>query len=142
MTERDGQCLCGEVRFRAVLSNTAIQACHCKQCQRWTGGGPLYSVRVDSIELEGDNSFGRYRASAWGERVFCNKCGSTLFWRMQGGDVKHISPGLLNDQTGLEVGEEIFCDYRPDWLPHFDKAAQSTEAQEMAKLKAFQESQK
>lgn len=140
MTDRrTGQCLCGAVTFSATIPKPEIQACHCEQCQRWTGGGPLYSIRISDLELDGEAAFTQYRASEWGERVFCGTCGATLFWRMQGETPRFIAPGLLDDQSGLGVTEEIFCDRRAVWLPAHPAAAQSTEAEEQAKLKAFLE---
>ena len=136
---RTGRCLCGAITFSAGLPKPEIQACHCEQCQRWTGGGPLYAVRIADLELNGEDAIAAFHASEWGERAFCRTCGTTLFWRMQGKPAAFVSPGLLDDQTGLSVTEEIFVDRRPDWLPHFDGASQSTEAEEYAKLKAYLE---
>lgn len=138
---RSGQCLCGAVKFSAEVEG-GVQACHCVQCQRWTGGGPLFVVRVHNLAIEGQNAIGAYHASHWGERATCKTCGSTLYWKMQGADPDFLAVGLLDDQSGLTVAEEIFVDYRPDWLPPFAGASQSTEAQEQAKLKAYQERQK
>ena len=133
MTERSGSCLCGAITFKGDVSDQ-IQACHCVQCQRWTGGGPLFSSRVAEIAIEGGEMAAAYHASEWGERVVCKTCGSTLWWKMQGKDVTFVATGLLDDQSGLTVTQEIFVDYRPDWLPPFPGASQSTEAQELAKL--------
>ncbi|MEO0913000.1 MAG: GFA family protein, partial [Pseudomonadota bacterium] len=112
-------------------------ACHCSQCRRWTVGGPLYSVRVDIEEISGDAQIAAYHNSKWGERAFCGACGTTLYWRMQGKPVAFVAPGLLDDQSGLEVKEEIFTDFRAPWMAPVDGASQSTEAEEMAKLEAF-----
>ena len=136
MHERTGRCLCGAVRLRARVSD-AVQACHCVQCQRWTGGGPYVSVEAEWLEVEGEPAIRSYRASAWGERMFCGTCGSTLFWRMQGHAPRSIPVGVLDDQTGLSVTEEIYVDHRPGWLPAFPDAVQSTEAEETAKLAKF-----
>jgi hypothetical protein len=135
-TERTGRCLCGAVRIRARVSS-GVQACHCVQCQRWTGGGPYLCVHAERLEVEGEDAIRSYRASAWGERLFCGTCGSTLFWRMQGHPSRSVPVGLLDDQTGLSVTEEIFVDHRPGWLPAWPGAVQSTEAQETAKLAEF-----
>ena len=132
-----GGCLCGAVTVRATLSDPSVQLCHCVQCQRWTGGGPLASVRVSDLDVTGLEGVARYRASAWGERVFCPTCGSTLWWQMQGRPVAFIAVGLLDDQSGLEVRQEIFVDHRPGWLPAWPGAEQSTEAQELEALHAF-----
>ena len=134
---RSGQCLCGAVQFRFQLSNDGIQACHCKQCQRWTGGSPLFSVRVDDLTIDGEGKLGRYHASTHGERAFCSICGTTLFWRMQGQPVNFVQVGLLDDQAGLTVTSEIFVDQRADWMPPWHGATQSTEAEELARLDDF-----
>ncbi|MEL6677998.1 MAG: GFA family protein [Pseudomonadota bacterium] len=140
MAERStGQCLCGAIRITCTLRDGNVQACHCGQCQRWTGGGPLYAVRVDDLTIEGEAAISTYRASAHGERAFCGTCGTTLYWRMQGRPVAFIAPGLLDDGADLTLTEEIFVDARPDWLPANPHAAQSTEAEELAKLHAFLE---
>ena len=132
-----GGCLCGAVRFTCTVPEGAIQACHCVQCQKWTGGGPLMSVRIADLALEGEDSISTYRASEWGERAFCTACGSTLYWRMQGKPVKFLAVGLFDNQTELTVQEEIFIDHRPGWLPPWERARQSTEADEMAQLTTY-----
>lgn len=137
---RAGRCLCGAVSVDARLAEQpTIQACHCGQCRRWTGGGPLFSVKVMEVEISGEDALGRYRASDWGERVFCTRCGTTLWWKMQGKPVLYIAAGLLDDQSELEVRQEIFVDQRAPWLPAWPDAEQSTEAQELAALHAYLE---
>ena len=136
MAQRRGQCICGAVTVRAETAD-GLNACHCKQCQRWTGGGPYLSVQVHDLKIAGEEHVLAFQASAWGERGTCRICGATLYWRMQGKPVTTIAVGLLDDTSGLTVTEEIFVDYRPDWLAPFPGAAQSTEAQEMAKLQDY-----
>ncbi|MEM6620280.1 MAG: GFA family protein [Pseudomonadota bacterium] len=133
---RDGGCLCGAVRVSARVE-TEVQACHCVQCQRWTGGGPLFCVPVSDVTVIGEDALTAYRASDWGERLFCATCGSTVLWRMQDRPINYLAVGLFDDQTGLRVTDEIFIDHRAPWLPPFPGAAESSEAQEMVKLDAF-----
>ena len=135
--QRTGGCLCGAVRFDCTLKAPAIQACHCQQCQRWTGGGPLFVANVSAFEFKDDASIGTFIASDWGERLFCKTCGSTVMWKMQNRPPNSVPVGLLDDQSGLTIEEEIFVDRRPDWLPHWNGAGQSTEEQEFAKLDAY-----
>lgn len=137
MMHRTGSCLCGAVSFRAKVGDGGIQACHCRQCQRWTGGGPLLSVRVTDLDIDGGERVAAFHASGWGERAVCGTCGSTLYWRMQGKPVAFLAVGLFDDQSGLTVTEEIFVDHRPDWLPAWPGATQSTEAQEKEKLREY-----
>ncbi len=136
------QCLCGAVRFDGQLVDDAVLLCHCQQCQRWTGGGPLTTVRVKDVTIEGADNIGTYYASEHGERGFCKTCGTTLYWTMRGKPPAFLPVGLLEDQSGLTVKEEIFVDHRPGWLPVFEGARQSTEAEEMANLDEFLESMK
>ena len=141
MGVRTGQCLCGAVKVKADVSHD-VSACHCGQCQRWTGGGPLYSVPLaGEIEIDGGETVTSYHASTWGERVSCATCGSTLWWKMQGKPPSFVALGMLDDQSGMRVAEEIFVDYRPEWMPPFEGATQSTEAEEMAKLAEWQATQ-
>ena len=48
-----------------------------------------------------------------------------------------VQVGLLDDQAGLTVTDEIFVDQRADWIPLWHGAAQSTEAEELARLHDF-----
>lgn len=138
MTERvTGKCLCGAVEISGDMAAPEIQACHCEQCQIWTGGSPYYVVRISDAQISGEDHIGHYHASEHGERGFCKTCGATLYWRMQGAPVTSMAAGLLAGRTGLRVTHEIFVDRRADWQPPFDGASQSTEAQEFAKLDEY-----
>lgn len=139
MSARTGQCLCGAVTFVARVDNPEIQLCHCVQCQRWTGGGPLSVVQVSDVDLSGVDHIRHYHASEWGERGFCDTCGATIYWRMRGKPLTDMPAGLFDDQSGLSVTEEIFVDHRPPWIPPWPDARQSTEAQEMQKLQDYLE---
>ena len=141
MAVRSGQCLCGAVTFSGDVADE-VQACHCLQCQRWTGGGPLYAVRIKDIDLKGETEINAYHHSDHGERASCRTCGSTLYWRLQGRGIAFVAPGLLDDQSGLRLTEEIFVDTRPDWMAPVDGAAQRTEAEMKAQLAAFLEKEK
>ncbi|MEM9970123.1 MAG: GFA family protein [Pseudomonadota bacterium] len=137
MTEtQTGGCLCGAVTITAKVGN-GIQACHCRQCQTWTGGSPYLCVPVSEAEVRGAETIEAYHASAWGERAFCRVCGTTVYWTMKGQPPHSVAVGLFPDQSGMSVTEEIFVDYRPPWLPPFAGAAQSTEAEENEKLHAW-----
>lgn len=135
MTDKvQGKCLCGAVTISGQMEKREIQACHCVQCQTWTGGSPYYVVRIADAVVEGEDHIGHFRASAHGERGFCTTCGTTLFWRMQGDEITSIAAGMLSHEAGLRVTQEIFTDRRADWQPPFDGATQSTEVEEFAKL--------
>lgn len=137
MTARTGACLCGAVTVAGEFEDV-VMACHCRQCQTWAGGSPLFTVpAIGEVTVTGADATASYKASTWGERVFCRHCGTTLWWKMQGKPVTAVAPGLFAGQDGLAVTSEIFVDCRAGWMPPWPTATQSTEAQEMTKLDAF-----
>ena len=141
MTIREGSCLCGAVKVSADVAE-AVTACHCHQCQIWTGGAPLYSVETSGdVSVTGEENVSAYRASTWGERGFCRHCGTTLWWRMQDKPLYSLSPGLFAGQDGFSISEEIFVDRRAGWMPPVEGAEQSTEAQQIAKFDAYMKRQ-
>ena len=109
-----GRCLCGDVRFRLEGEPHAVEACHCTQCQRWSG--PYLSVatvRQDELVLEnGHESLAWYPSSDHAERGFCVLCGSSLFWRRSdpGAPDVDVSLGALDQPTGLTVEAHIYAD--------------------------------
>jgi len=134
---RTGQCLCGAVRFEAAEVARDFQACHCTECQRWTGGGPLYAVRAKGVTVTGEEHIQAYHHSGHGERATCRICGTTLYWKLQGRGIGFVALGVLDDRSGMRLTEEIFVDNRPDWMPPHPGAAQRTEAEMKAQLDAF-----
>ncbi len=135
MAQRSGQCLCGAVTYTADVSGE-VNACHCGQCQRWAGGGPYFAARADNILLDGGDVISAYHASAWGERAVCGTCGTTLYWTLQDKAPRSVAAGTLNDQSELKVTSEIFVDHRAPWMPPFEGATQSTEAEVIAEFQA------
>jgi hypothetical protein len=137
MTERTGGCLCGAVRFIARQPRPRLSVCHCKMCQRWTGG-PLFAVSVAAgdLTLEGAEQVQRIASSDFAERAWCGKCGSALWYRLttpgEAADYE-IMLGLFDDTTGFEVGEEIFTDVKPAAYALTGAHARLTEAETMAK---------
>ena len=105
-----GACLCGTIRFRTKGALREVVACHCSQCRKQTG---LYyaatNVRLDAVELEGEDHVTWYSASAYAKRGFCRTCGSALFWKAEGDDHISIMAGAFDGPTGLRMAYHIFC---------------------------------
>jgi hypothetical protein len=117
MTERTGGCLCGAVRFTARDVNPRFSVCHCKMCQR-VSGGPLFAVSAPAagFALEGAEHVRRIASSDIAERTWCGKCGSTLWYRVTAeGDAAdyELALGLFDDTAGFEIKHEIFIDTKP-----------------------------
>jgi hypothetical protein len=84
VSEVEGGCLCGDVRFSARLPSKWVAHCHCSLCRRSAGAAFVTWVGLEDRAVEVDDGHGRlawYASSARGERGFCRRCGSTLFFR-------------------------------------------------------------
>lgn len=117
MTARTGHCLCGAVRFTARDVAPKASACHCENCRRWTGSA-LIEVSVPVADVTWEGEIATHVASAWGERAFCPRCGSGLYYRHTRDDGHagsyDIPLGLFDDPNGFTLASEIFIDQKPD----------------------------
>lgn len=108
-----GRCLCGAVTLTASGLNQHVDACHCRMCRTW-GGGPLFAVGCeDGISLTGEAQVTIYDSSAWAERGFCSRCGTHLFYRLKDKRWYAIPAGVLENQEGLVLHQQIFIDEQP-----------------------------
>jgi hypothetical protein len=107
-----GHCLCGAVAFTAEDVDTSIHVCHCSMCRRWSGG-PAFSVSVRSVAFEGGDHIVRFDSSAWAERGFCDRCGTSLFYRLKKTDQYFLNMGAFEDQSSFVVTDEIYIDEKP-----------------------------
>jgi hypothetical protein len=137
MTDRTGRCLCGAVRFTAREVHPRLSLCHCKMCQRWTGG-PLFAVFVPAagLSFEGAEHVRRIASSEIAERAWCGRCGSALWYRLTGPGAAaeyELTLGLFDDTSGFEIGEEIFADAKPAAYAFTGAHTRLNEAETLAK---------
>ncbi len=123
MTTHEGHCLCGAVRFSVTVTKKDIDCCHCSMCRRW-GGGPALSVMADGPpRFEDETALGVFKSSAWGERVFCRTCGTSVLWRSIDGRFHSVPVALIGDPDDLRFAVEIFIDDKP---AYYDFAGERT----------------
>lgn len=110
-----GRCLCGAVTYKARVATHEVHACHCGMCRRWTGG-PLMYFDVDGAPtIEGRDFVGMYRSSDVGERGFCKRCGSVLFWKVAGEERYTFTAGSIDDAAGFTFTRQIFIEDKPHY---------------------------
>lgn len=101
-----GRCLCGDVSFVVTGALRDVFDCHCERCRRFSGhhvaatAAAPTDVHVDGSTLRW---FSPHPSVEYG---FCQRCGSSLFWRptTPGGPVS-IMAGSLDQPTGLRTTE-------------------------------------
>ncbi len=117
--EREGGCLCGAVRFGAVLTGTTFGVCHCPMCRKWTGSALLgITVPEGNIVWTGAGHIAVRQSSSWGERAWCRECGSHLWFSVtvpgKYAGNRELPIGLFDDVNGLTMTNEIYIDHKPD----------------------------
>ncbi|MCA3510219.1 MAG: GFA family protein [Rhodobacter sp.] len=104
-----GHCLCGAVTVRvAGPHDPRPGACHCRMCQRWSGGLFL-CFNADASGVTFDGPVTRYASSSFAERAFCSVCGSHL-WMRDGEDDFELMPGLFDQARDWPLRSEIYTD--------------------------------
>lgn len=120
----DGRCLCGAVRFSGVpVPGRGIGVCHCGMC-RIHGGGPMMAIRlVGGVTLDAGETLVWYHSSDAGERGFCSRCGSSVFWREPGvASDWAVNVHTLGDGHGLTIREHIYTADKPEFYDFSDSA--------------------
>lgn len=138
MTPRQGGCNCGAVRFEITSQPGEVGACHCGMCRKYSGGVFLgVAVPKDGFRLTLEEGLAIYASSEWAERAFCNRCGSSLFYRVTApGPLQgecHVGLGCFDDPSGVELTEEIYIDRKPAGYSF----AQATQKMTQAEVEAM-----
>lgn len=123
-----GRCECGAVVFVTPEVRTEVTFCHCGQCRR-TSGHQWAATRApfDAVTFVKDESLTWYASSDFAKRGFCNRCGSSLFYRMNGEDGIGIAAGCIDEPNNLKPGKHIFTADKGDYYeladdaPHIEK---------------------
>lgn len=109
MADLTGHCLCGTVTVTVAGADTRIGACHCRMCQRWSGG--LF-LCFHAATVTATGPVVRYASSAFAERAFCGTCGTHLWMQgTKGADAGlDLMPGLFDEAVAWPMRSEIYTD--------------------------------
>lgn len=121
-----GSCLCGEVRYSLDGELRPSVACHCEQCRK-TSGHYVSATQVEAAQLKITHSttLQWYQSSPKAERGFCNRCGSSLFWRhAEDGGAVSVMSGTLDGATGITTAKHIFVADKGDYYDIADDLPQ------------------
>lgn len=115
-----GTCLCGGIRFTARFPSNWVAHCHCTRCQRAHGAAFVTWVSVAAKEATIDDTGAVLRwhgSPPGGERGFCSRCGSPMFFRSGRwpGEL-HIARALFTEPVDREPQVHAFYDTHVDWV--------------------------
>ncbi|MEM8694591.1 MAG: GFA family protein [Pseudomonadota bacterium] len=100
MTETvTGGCQCGRVRYTARIENHDAYLCHCRMCQRATGGVSIAFKNVPKADIRWDSEPDWYASSPIARRPFCAQCGTPLGFEFPDSDYADLTVGSFDDPT-------------------------------------------
>jgi len=134
MTDREGGCACGAVRFKITAPFLGVGVCHCTDCQKGTGGPPNYVALAPKdafVVTKGEAKVYSVKGDSGADigRAFCPDCGSPL-WSVPGAGAPFapVKLGALDDNSDLMPSLHLYTASAPPWhlmhegLPAFPKS--------------------
>lgn len=78
MTTMTGGCQCSRIRFSAEVEDFDAYLCHCRYCQRATGGVSIAFKTLPKAAITWNCEPDWYASSPIARRPFCSACGTPL----------------------------------------------------------------
>ena len=115
--EMTGGCQCGRVRYRAQVDPEQAYLCHCRMCQRATGGVAAAFVGLANADCSWESGPDWYRSSPIARRPFCSHCGSPLGFRFLEGENMDLTVGSFDDPYAFSPHWHFSAEtIHEDWL--------------------------
>ncbi|HLY45044.1 MAG TPA: GFA family protein [Stellaceae bacterium] len=121
--EREGGCACGAIRYRLTAEPLIVHACHCRDCQRLTGGAFALNIWIERRFVEADharlNSVMLTAGSGKPHEVCrCPQCGTALYSKYHAapGDTVLLRAGTLDRPEEVAPDVHIFTRSKLPWL--------------------------
>ncbi|MGZ3403436.1 MAG: GFA family protein [Phenylobacterium sp.] len=124
-----GGCLCGQVRWTASAEPENVRLCHCRNCQRATGGP--YFARIlfpaEAVARSGETT--AWASSHRLRRRSCARCGTPVFAEPLDAPYLAVSLTTLDEPDALTPGSHIWVSEKLPWvridddLPQFPRDA-------------------
>jgi len=118
-----GGCSCNAIRYSVTADPLIVHACHCRDCQRITGGPFVINLWIEKkfVEEKGatPRSF-RLRAGSGKNHdvFFCETCGTYVWSRYHivPGECLFVRAGTLDEPSAVQPDVHIFTRSKLPWL--------------------------
>ena len=97
MGEMSGGCQCGRVRYAAQVADFEAYLCHCRMCQRATGGVSIAFKNLARSEVAWQHEPDWFASSAVAKRPFCRECGTPLGFAFDTSENIDLTVGSFDD---------------------------------------------
>lgn len=118
----EGGCQCGALRYLLKGAPLGVYACHCKDCQRFSGTTHTLSmvVRAEHLEITAGQLAGFDKTADSGRTVRmlgCGTCGTKL-WNepLSAPHLLILKPGTLDDMSWARPVGNIWTDRAMPWV--------------------------
>lgn len=113
-----GGCQCGRVRYAVEIEDEDAYLCHCRMCQRATGGIAAALKQVSRSALTWTAAEPeRYRSSPIAHRGFCGACGTPLTYEGDDSAQLDLTVGSFDDPYRLRPVSHAGIESRHEkWL--------------------------
>jgi hypothetical protein len=123
MSQRQGGCQCGALRYRIEAEPVALVACHCTECQRQSGSAFGMSLVVPQQAfrmLSGEPRIFTRKAASGREVAcaFCGECGNRIYHEPKyRQETLNVKPGTLDDTSWLSPALHVWTRSKQPWVP-------------------------
>jgi hypothetical protein len=115
-----GGCQCGRIRYDVQIASDDAYLCHCRMCQRATGGVSIAFVNVQKTAVHWQTDPDFYHSSPIARRPYCSACGTPLGFEFLDGENIDLTVGSFDEpgrfrpveHSGAESIHEAWIDTR------------------------------
>lgn len=109
--------MCGAVRYEATELPQRALYCHCRMCQKATGGPFEASAFFNNDAFHFTRGKPKlYKSSDIAERGFCETCGSRLIYRSIGGSMTAVDLGSMDHPEDVNPEYHTGVESQVPWL--------------------------
>lgn len=113
-----GGCQCGKVRYALHVAPENSHVCHCRMCQRATGGvfaALAGAPKSDFAWTKGEPAF--FESSNLAKRGYCRDCGTPLSFAYNLPDARiYVTLGSLDDPEAAPIVRQYGIESRLFWV--------------------------
>src|SRR5262249_38398587 len=116
-------CACGAARYRLTNAPLIVHACHCRDCQRLSGGAFALNIWIERRFVEGNDAPLATNVVPAGsgkpQQIFrCAQCGTALWSKYHAapGDTVLLRAGTLDHPETVTPDVHIFTRSKVPWL--------------------------
>jgi hypothetical protein len=96
-----GGCQCGAVRYELTQAPLRACICHCRMCQKASGGPFMAFATVEQQHLRWTSGTPAvFKSSTVAQRGFCKDCGTPLTFKFEGDEI-NVTIGSLDQPAAV-----------------------------------------